>query len=123
MFYQNKIASRRILIGCEPFADAEVEKNQQALQQIEEPVSATFWGGTQNEDGVLTICREISAEFIGLNAPSPIPIQGSYPLEVGYTNPQKTLHYLRTGPGLARWPYGSQDIYVMHVIDGEKNGI
>src|SRR5690606_39295719 len=44
-------------------------------------------------------------------------VPGLLPLEVGYTDGSRTLLHFAQERGVARWPYGSDTIYLYKVID------
>lgn len=108
-----ELMSGRILIvtievGCCPYKDHEVEKNQMALMGVEKsgPFSATFKGGLGDSDGHLSWTEPIYMERLSDHKELLIkPFQA--PLEVGTTTIETTFNHLYYELWLARWPYRS----------------
>ena len=115
------IVMAKICLGFEPGRDKDIDGNNEKLKKIFSPFSGKFWGGTQGEDGRIDISGEIdlSGKNIETNKKISIKTSGSFPLEVGYTSAVKTFFSLCAEGGvgrLARWPYGSPDIYLLMMV-------
>ena len=110
-----QIYMAQINIEYIPVADRQIEEMNQILQSLWYPFSGTFWGGTQDEDGIIEIAEPIELQnqpnFTNTESRSCF-ISGSFPLEVGYVSAAKTMVYMNGFGRLARWPYGSRDIWL-----------
>lgn len=121
MLWAGELAMVRLAIGREPLPDAEVNGNDGALQQLSKMsgvrCSAQFWGGLADQDGFIRLEQTVRLELVNFSAQEVWdgPDGLEYPLEVGYQLWSKTLHVLRTHGKLARWPYGSKDVFLMMV--------
>lgn len=105
-------------VGAQPQLDKYVKENNSLLQALPHPFSAEFWGGKGDEDGQLAWSEaiEASARLVdGKEKGGTIPA-GTAPLEVGHTNGFTTLRHLSLGRRLARWPYGSNTITIIHMV-------
>jgi hypothetical protein len=124
MLWAGELAVTRLAIGQEPFADADVDGNDEVLQQLSRTsgvrCSARFWGGLADDDGYVRIEQPIWLELVNFSGEKVQdgPDGLDYPLEVGYQLWSKTLHTLRTRGKLARWPYGSRDVWLL-MVPGE----
>jgi hypothetical protein len=119
-----RVAIFQINIGCVPVADKLIDRQNELLSCLRYPFSATFWGGSQDEDGSLYLEQPVNAFCVcpktkqrGLVL---IAAHGSkghgIPLEVGTNSAEKMYMYLLTGartPGVARWPYWQDRITVL----------
>jgi len=122
-------ASGRIRVGATPSADRERAENAAHLANLPEPFTA-YLDLEQNGaecDGTLTWATHISMTrstgvplLLTCHADEPTPVYTTahvpprtVPLEVGYTMPSRTLLHLNHRGGVARWPYGSEDIYLL----------
>jgi hypothetical protein len=113
-----KIVMAKVGVGSTPSSDRQVERNDRALQQLPPPFEAKFWGGNADSDGYVRWREPIEMNVVvdgserrGTVAPAQVP------LEVGHTNGSTTLLHVNGEHGLARWPYGSTEITLMHLID------
>jgi hypothetical protein len=121
MLWLGEVVVARLAIGREPLADVDVSGNNEALQRLGQTsgvrCSARFWGGLADQDGFVRL--EQTVRLIAVNFSDQEVWDGpdglEYPLEVGYQLWSKTLHVLRTHGKLARWPYGSRDVFLMMV--------
>lgn len=130
------IAYTKLGIGAYPLPDKDIEGNDRILKtRLREldtwkdldtgqkfpscKFSGAFWGGTQDEDGHISWDGAAIFEFHrnGEKIGNYISKNEGAPLEVGYTSATKTFFQLVQYRRLARWPYDSNDITVMHVID------
>ncbi len=92
----------------------------QRLRRIVAPFQAEFWGGTQDEDGVVRATEQITlAADDGVLVFEP---NATFPLEVGTTSGAKTLVQLRMFGRLARWPYGCDAIYLLALKSDDRFG-
>jgi hypothetical protein len=121
-----RYAIARVEVGSTPKADAEREANADALVGLSEPFIAELDREQKaaDEDGVLHWTQEITATRCtgavqlmncGVKDPvvAPVMVQPcSVPLEVGTTMPSRTLLHLVEDGGVARWAYGSTDLFV-----------
>jgi hypothetical protein len=120
-----KIAYCRLDIGHRPHRDSAVESNNRLLDKLKHLSDDTgeidlfeghFQGGAGDNDGWVRAKRAITmnchdAASQKLNIVKAAAEQ--YPLEVGYTEVGTTLGHLRREGMLARWPYGSESIYLL----------
>lgn len=119
MFGNGKIAVARVFLGLCPGKDREVSENNDKLKKLGEPFSGEFWGGTQDEDGVISVGCDIP--FLVQNFSGQLSqklFSGVFPLEVGYVSAGKIFMYLNSSRVCcARWPYGSEDVWLLHRVD------
>jgi len=111
-------------IGREPHCDADADGNNRALSFA--PASqfrASFQGGAGPSDGWLEWRRPIQMQIESrLDITRQVTIQPRrVPLEVGFTEASTTLDHLLTEFGLARWPYGSESIWLMAKPDDSED--
>lgn len=92
-----------------PSNDRNREHNNGAMASLPSPFSGVFVGGTGDDDGCISWNEPLTA---GEAFPEAIP-PGSLPLEVGYTAAWTTLRHWFYGFGVARWPYGSERLYLL----------
>ena len=82
-----------------------------------------FWGGLAYDDGYIE--WEGNANFWVYRdgkCDHSVEIPGRrVPLEVGYTMPERTLSHLSSERSLARWPYGSNIITILIMMDTESS--
>ena len=96
----------RVDVGSEPDADSAIAKNIAALDKLPEPFHGTFWGGRHDFDG-------------NIRWDCPIEVSGerwepqTTRLEVGTTKCATTWMHLCGARWLARWPYGSTDVFIL----------
>jgi hypothetical protein len=96
----------RVELGHEPASDKAIAKNNSALVAMPTPFHGTFDGGPGDFDGEVTWAEPI---LVGGTRWEP----GQVPLEVGTTRCATTWLHLCRYRWLARWPYGSTDIYIL----------
>jgi hypothetical protein len=116
-----EILCARLYVGGGPAPDKDVERNNQLLHSaLGHPFSGEFWGGTQGEDGYIEVHEPVEFDMKNLQTGELVTrrFSGRFPLEAGYISAAKTQHYL-LGPQarLARWPYGSPEIWLLTHID------
>ncbi|NQU06471.1 MAG: hypothetical protein HQ568_10290 [Calditrichaeota bacterium] len=113
-----KIIQCTVEVGSEPHKDKEVEKNNRLLNNLPKPFVAEFWGGLADEDGFVEWNKAIVCDqFIKNVRNSCICKAEKAPLEVGYTDDHTTLYHLGMDRCLARWPYNSNYIHILVLID------
>lgn len=117
-----------------PKADAQRKENAQALARLPAPfhadVDLTQNGGdadgTLKWDAPIRMDAASGVVFLGpcrLDLKQPVPIvrtvaDGWAPLEIGSTTPSRTLLHLLEAGAVARWPYGSDHIWLLVHRDG-----
>jgi hypothetical protein len=114
-------------VGAAPLADAEREANAAALADLPEPFTATLdmdQSGADEDGEVawsapITVVWSTGVAFSAgcrktepLTVPATVP-PSRIPLEVGTTMPSRTLMHLEQDGGVARWAYGSTDLYLL----------
>jgi hypothetical protein len=114
-------------VGAAPLPDAERAANDRALASLPKPFTAAL-DMDQNgadEDGTvawaepITVVRSTSLTFSSsCQQMEPITVPATVhpsriPLEVGTTLPSRTLVHLEQDGGVARWAYGSTDLYLL----------
>ena len=120
-----KICSARIETGKYPSYDKDIEYNNGVLSSLFEPFYGKFIGGTGGCDGYigwkkpLIMSQEIQDGRGGTTGLNCTIDPDKLPLEVGYTDSTTTLFHLIEGDGLARWPYGSSEIWLLYLLDRE----
>lgn len=100
-------------VGCEPSSDCQIDLNNAALSDLPVPFTAVFRpeaGRGAKSDGHLKWDKKIMAFAYDGTGIQVDPI--SVPLEVGTTLASRTLVHVYQDRGVARWPYGSDKIYV-----------
>lgn len=111
-----------IEVGQEPIADSMLAEQNRRRSSLPPPFTAEFWGGKALNDGQLRWSSPIKVGQVlpgtGEERWRMIP-ENSAPLEVGYTELGTTFMHLVDEHFLARWPYGSKTITLLHVVGGE----
>ncbi len=119
--HEGDIAVTRLHVGRAPLKDAEIEGNNEILQEWVRRfgirVEAEFWGGLADNDGYIQVLEPIKLDTVNVSDMRITVEHGgaeslAYPLEVGTQSWSKTLITLRTQGLLARWPYHSEDIWL-----------
>ncbi|MBK9745762.1 MAG: hypothetical protein IPO91_03190 [Chloroflexi bacterium] len=115
-----EIVTGHLKVGVSAFADAEHEKINATLQKVfnehDMKFTGVFWGGKQDSDGYIEWHKPI--ELWSAKTQSTITIApGQAPLEVGYTDTATSFGHLCSEGFLARWPYGREDIVLLHRLD------
>lgn len=118
----NNVVATRLYIGQGPERDSEIDENTAILKRLPEMCGlnceARFWGGTQDEDGCVLI--QDSVVLTGGSSDryeEELRPPTDWPLEVGSQRFCKTLMALNTVGKLARWPYGSRDIWLFSLSE------
>jgi len=115
--HMGKVLYRMIQVGAPPQPDNQVRENNRTLNQLPAPFHARFLASNQDDDGFLAWEEPVFFESI-IESVGPVEIvPGLLPLEVGYTDGSRTLLHFAQERGVARWPYGSDTIYLYKVID------
>ncbi|MEV0982317.1 hypothetical protein [Streptomyces sp. NPDC049915] len=114
-------------VAAAPRPDADRDVNAAALKDLPDPFSAELDldQNAADEDGTIswkdaiTAVRSTSVAFsAGCQKSEPVtaPVlvrPSRIPLEVGTTMPSRTLMHLEQDGGVARWAYGSTDLYLL----------
>jgi hypothetical protein len=116
------LAMFAVHVGQTPYADQEIELNDMALSTLVSPFVAHFYGQFRHGDGFLRNEKPILAiiKLANRNNAFVIIPPLDIPLEVGAMEMGQVLYWLSGAwgvsggalNGLARWPYGSQWIFV-----------
>jgi hypothetical protein len=85
-------------VGAIPVADARIEENNRLLKGLSGPLQAEFTGGLADCDGRVTV-KGSKEDWV--------------PLEVGDTDAATTFKHLLFHGGVARWPYGSDTMFII----------
>jgi hypothetical protein len=101
-----KITITPIHLGSTPSGDDQITKNREKLTSLETPFKAIIREGKGDDDGSFSWVEPL---YIGEVLLDPQDV----PLEVGYTRPLTTLWHLHLERGLARWPYGHAQIWLL----------
>lgn len=108
-----------------PCPDADVDGNNRLISDLPEPFSAKFYGGLKDQDGyvewsepIRTVATVGHADLTQTSSRVMVDPR-SIPLEVGYTKASRTFLHLAQERALARWPYDSDKITIMVVLDDE----
>jgi hypothetical protein len=111
-----------------PFSDKDTEGNNQVLASLFEPFTAQFFGGKSTDgDGSfawnepISLTRTLDDTMGNVTTESVSVGPRSVALEVGSVNTYNTLHRLRFGSGVARWPYDSSTITIL-IPDAHRDG-
>lgn len=117
----------RIHVGTTPGPDKAIKDNNRKLKHLPRPFRAFFSPGPRKDgDGVLSwdepvvfdpiACRGDETGPCEASAKQAVVIaRGAVPLEVGSTRPSRTyMHLLERSFAVARWPYGSEFVFVLH---------
>jgi hypothetical protein len=119
MLCSGRAIMTKIELGEAPFNDKHVKENNELLNELPSPFGGEFWGGVADSDGYIAWNRPIQANVVfsdGSEKGQSIAV-GQAPLEVGYTSAFTTLQHLRGERCIARWPYDSTAITLMHLIE------
>ncbi|MGH8916774.1 MAG: hypothetical protein ACRD0H_00260, partial [Actinomycetes bacterium] len=119
----------KVLVGVDvlPRPDADRAGNASALSDLPVPFAAELdmnQNGADDDGTVswgesITVTRSTGVPFAaGCTRTSPVTVPVDLrpfrvPLEVGTTMPSRTLLHLEEDGGVARWAYGSTDLYVL----------
>jgi hypothetical protein len=122
-----RYAMVQVEVGTPPRPDAERAANTAALAHLPEPFTADLDvdQNAADEDGTvawsqhIVVTRSTGVPYTAAcAAPESLTIPTTVqsfrvPLEVGTTMPSRTLLHLEEDGGVARWAYGSTDLYVL----------
>ena len=120
-----KIASALVYKGATPRGDKEIEYHNFILAKREDShFFGEFWGGLADDDGYFSWDVPLNFEVKKgsltddkIERKSVIIEPRRLPLEVGYTAGSTTILHLFSSGGVARWPYGSEDIFLYILTD------
>ncbi len=110
-----KIVYGVLHLGNKPSSDRHQIEMNKKLQSLCPPFKGQFWGGNRSEDGEIIVDHPIELSITTKDNNVVVKsVVGRFPLEIGVTSVFKTFTHLATGAKrLARWPYGSEDIYLL----------
>lgn len=115
-----KVSKLTVPVGATPGRDADREGNQRKLTEGLPPeFSAEIYDGNSHDgDALLSWPQDTAMPWIdGFGNESERPLcewTNTAPLEIGHTDASRTLLHLTEGGILARWPYGSDSIWILH---------
>jgi hypothetical protein len=123
-YLKGEIACCHVPMPRGPARDHEVALNQSLLDQLPDGFRATFSpekGASARDDGSFTIEKDIGLRRVIFDPETGSERSESWfldsdrelALEVGTTRVSRTLLHLRSGNGVARWPYEYDRIVVM----------
>lgn len=113
-----KVAKLTIPVGATPGRDADREGNQRRLNEgIPSEFTAEIYEGNSHDGDALLSWPEdsVMAWIDGYGNETEAPLcqwAHSAPLEIGHTDASRTMLHLAEGGIVARWPYGSEDIWL-----------
>lgn len=128
MLHSGEVKIATINLREVPLSDSQEKGNQAKLLRLPSPFEALVCcerGRGADDDGQVAWRKPARFDPLsceGGDEPEPCPCttmapeeirQGCVPLEIGTTLPSKTLVHLKLDGGVARWPYGSEKVYVM----------
>jgi hypothetical protein len=122
-----KIATAKIIMGIPPRKNHDIQGNNEILSRLIHPFKAEFIPLKIGSDGYFEWAEELKLQKENIldkvNRIVHVPIEPtSIPLEVGYVSAYKTYEYMTTeGGAVARYPYGSDHIYIFYNLDYEKD--
>jgi hypothetical protein len=106
LFANGLIGSIRVKVGAEPSQDAARDANRAKLQQLPDCfVTMVHDGLSHDGDGIFSWQPAVAEDLPGGWAKSA-------PLEIGHTDASRTFIHLAEHGVIARWPYGSEDIWL-----------
>lgn len=104
-------------VGQEPRRDSARRENQMALSQLPHGIKAEVYieGDCHDSDGDVDIPDGLQIVDTTEQAATPAQARGwtKIPLEIGHTDATRTWLHLCQEGALARWPYGSDVLYVV----------
>lgn len=118
MLASGKAVMTEVEVGEGPVGDRFKSTNNELLQRLPPPFLGEFWGGVADCDGVVQWSSPIEGNVI-LNDGQEVRrtiAAAQAPLEVGHTNGGTTLRHLGGSGCLARWPYGSPIVTIIHTL-------
>ncbi|EGE40753.1 hypothetical protein GTY83_06880 [Streptomyces sp. SID4928] len=113
-----KVIKLIVPVGSSPGRDADRVGNQRRLTEglPVEFVATVYEGNSHDGDARLSWPQDAVMPWIdgyGKEMERPLcPWADSAPLEIGYTDASRTFLHLTEGGIVARWPYGSDDIWL-----------
>lgn len=118
MICRGEIVAAWVEVGKKPVSDKRGNQINEILKNLCYPFSATFFGGTQGEDGTFNIAEPINLDIVRADTGEHVikKFSGDFPLEVGYMDAANALYYLGTpceDGRLARWPYRHDKICLL----------
>jgi hypothetical protein len=134
--FDGSIVTAEIDIGQSPHEDKAIEDNNRIISSVQnigtlkdtktgyqrtvgKVFQAEFWGGLESSDGYVKWAEPIYMlqQVDGTTTKSIEIPPGQIPLEVGYTSAARTMNHLGIERGLARWPYDSNIVTLLVVIN------
>lgn len=128
MLMEGEVASVRIGTDGKPGPDKDRVGNQSKLDDLPGPFTAvvdpdqgtsTFGDGTLAWHETIKMEKSLGVPHIDLATDHRAPVEiisdfppGDVPLEIGTSKPSRTYMHLLNGQGVARWPYGSEYIWL-----------
>jgi hypothetical protein len=128
MLMEGEVASVRIGEVEGPGPDRDRIGNQKKVDNLVGPFvarvdldqgSSTFGDGTLSWSETIEVEKSLGLPHIDLATDHRGPVEvithfppGSVPLEIGVSKPSRTYQHLLHGKGVARWPYGSDRIWL-----------
>jgi hypothetical protein len=118
MVATGKVAKLTIPVDASPGRDADREGNQRRLTEGLPPefTAKVYAGNSHDGDALLSWPQEAVMPWIdGYGNESERPLcawTNSAPLEIGHTDASRTFLHLTEDGIVARWPYGSDDIWL-----------
>jgi len=112
------VLAAEVVVGFPPVADCETDAHNRALAGLPGPFYGKFWGGKDDEDGYIAWDEPVWLQKTvghadGSQDATLVEIPpGRVPLEIGTTLGSRSLAHLQGDRGLARWPYGSDSLWV-----------
>lgn len=121
MLLTGSVVACRVNINETPPRDNQFVKFNEILGTLQHPFEARFAGGpgTLDNDGHFEWKEPIVFTSLIPDKLSAVQLPASLvPLECGSTKGFTTfLHIMAGETGVARWPYGSQDVWLLKLVD------
>lgn len=117
-----QVLYQAIEVGVCPGPDDDHDAMNAVLGDLPGPFRGVFLGSKMDDDGRLEWSGPIrmnrgAAVFGGDQVVEEVIVPpGSVPLEVGTTQGSRSLTHLRLDGGMARWPYGSEILWVFKTL-------
>lgn len=115
---EGDLLATRVRVGRGPLKDEFVADNADALAGVTWVYwEVEVWGGTADHDGFINLKSPlVFDDFLNPQKSYVHEVDGdSFPLEIGYQTWSKTLINLRMLGRLARWPYGSEYVWLFKI--------
>ncbi len=126
MIWSGELVIVEVELGTGPYSDKSIEYNNGVMKKLMKPFSGYFVGGTKDQDGSVKWSEPVFGTEFFLDDDDnehrrlvSIP-PGSVPLEVGYTSAARTFGHLNLERGIARWPYGYDEMLIMVRVKGKS---